>query len=201
VRDAETLAQAVEVLLLGRAARGDLPVLLAAHALAADEPGRPAPVAAVAALDRRLDTVKLAPEEREGSVRVGRRLLAEGARLFPDRPVAAYAGAVRAGTSEAGPGHAAVAQGLLHAAAGVPARAAALAAAAGLASGTLTAAMRLGLIGHGEAQRLLLAARPWITAAVDRAVAADPADLRPSAPMLDIAVARHERADVRTFAS
>jgi urease accessory protein len=203
VRDAGDLAQAVEVLLLDRAAKAELPILLAAHRLAVGpgqrQDGAPAATfEAIAILDRRLETVKLAPEERAGSARVGRRLLAEGARLFPSSDVPAYAAVVRRG---AAPGHAAVAQGLVFAAAGVSGRAAALAAASGLASGVLTAAMRLGLIGHGDAQRLLLEARPVIAAAVERAAAADPTDLRPSAPMLDIAVARHARAEVRVFAS
>jgi urease accessory protein len=199
----DALGEAIATLLLDRAAEADLPVLLAAHAVAtmatASAEGGGGAIDRLAALDRTLETVKLAREEREGSMRVGRRLLVEAARLFPETAVARYAAAVRA--TGGPPGHTAVAQGLTYAAAGVSARTAALAAGAALASGTVTAAMRLGLIGHGDAQRLLLAAHPVIAAAVDRAEICDPFDLRPSAPMLDIALARHERADVRTFAS
>ena len=205
VRGADDLGQLVRTSLADRAAKADLPILLAAHALATGPvdgpdkgPGHDAAIEAITRLDRRIDTVKLAPEERDGSARVGRRLLAEGARLFPGSVIPGYAAAVRSGSA---PGHAAVAQGLLFGAAGVGARAAALAVASGLASGILTAAMRLGLIGHGDAQRLLLEARPAIAAAVERAAVADPADLRPSAPMLEIAVGRHARAEVRVFAS
>jgi urease accessory protein len=198
--DAASLGEVLATLLLERAAEADLPVVIAADRLGSD--AGPDPAAAIdrlADLDRQLEMVKLAREEREGSRRVGRRLLVEAARLFPDALVARYA--ALAGTAGGPPGHAAVAQGLAYAAGGVAGRTAALAAGAALANGTVTAAMRLGLIGHGDAQRLLLAAHPVITAAVDRAETRDPFDLRPSAPMLDIALARHERADVRTFAS
>ncbi|MFN8620934.1 MAG: urease accessory UreF family protein [Chloroflexota bacterium] len=202
VRDGADLAAVVRAQLLERAARADLPVLLAAHVLGEDGPdgadGADG-VGGLMTLDRRLDRVKLAREEREGSMRVGRRLLEEGARLYPgSATLAGMRAAARAGAT---PGHAAVAQGLVARAAGVEARTAALAAAAGLTSGLLTAAVRLGRIGHGEAQRRLQAAHPVILAAVDVALVADPADLRPSSPVLDVALARHERADVRAFAS
>lgn len=197
VADPGALGTVIAALLLDRAAEADLPVVLAAHRLGADADD--GVIDQLADLDRTLETVKLAREEREGSRRVGRRLLSEAARLYPGALVARYAAVARAAGGP--PGHAAVAQGLAYAAAGVAARTAALAVGAALASGTVTAAMRLGLIGHGDAQRLLLEAHPVIAAAVDRAETRDPADLRPSAPMLDIALARHERADVRTFAS
>ena len=65
----------------------------------------------------------------------------------------------------------------------------------------MTAAIRLGRIGHGEGQRLIHAAAADIVRALDIAEGVDVTDLRPSAPQLDIAAARHERAAVRTFAS
>lgn len=196
VTDARDLARTVGVVLRDRAAEADLPVLLAVHRAAMSAP---TDLAEVIALDRALGLVKLAREEREGSLRVGRRLLVEGARLFPEAAITAYAELGRGDATV--PGHAAVAQGLLYAAAGVPARSAALAVAAALVTSVVTVAVRLGLIGHGAAQRVLLDAHPAIVAAVDRAERCDPTDLRPSTPLLDIALARHERADVRTFAS
>jgi urease accessory protein len=129
---------------------------------------------------------------------VGRRLAFEAARLLDSAVLITMRDAIEAQLT---PGNAAVIQGLALAAVGTGRRAAGLAAASSFTIGFVTAAVRLGRIGHGEAQRLIRAAGPDICRAVDIAEGIDPTDLRPSAPQLDIAAARHERAAVRTFAS
>ena len=91
--------------------------------------------------------------------------------------------------------------GLATRAFGVPASDAAFGAAWSFASGLCAAAVRLGLMGHRDVQRLLRDAGPTMRKAVQRAIAADPRHLRPSAPQLDVALARHETAAAHLFAS
>jgi len=187
------LASLIRVHLLARYARADLVALLAAHG-AGD-------TARVVAIDRRLGASKLAADDRRGSERVGRRLAAEVARLVPAAsagPLLAFNTAIEAGET---PGNAAVAFGLAGEAFGIESRRTAMAAASAQVMGLAAAAVRLGLIGHAAGQRLIAGAAPAIVTAVELASAGDWRDLRPSAPELDVALARHERAPVRAFAS
>ena len=190
VRSADDVAALVRVSLLDRAARADLPVLLAVHA--AVELGT------VLEFESRLTATKLAADERTASRRVGRRLAIEAARLAPDDLLVAYVAALE---EDSLLGNSAVAMGLAMRAFAVPAREAATGAAWSLANGICAAAVRLGLIGHGDAQRILRDAAPVIVAAVERALAIDPARLRPSAPQLEVALARHETAATHLFAT
>lgn len=186
----EDVAAFLRVSLLDRLARADLVVLLAVHQAGdLDE---------VLEHDRRLSTVKLAADDRTASQRVGRRLAIEASRLSTDDLLAAYVAALG---DQRAPGNAAVASGLATRAFGVPASEAALGAAWSFASGLCAAAVRLGLMGHGEAQRILRQAGPTMRLAVERATACDPRDLRPSAPQLEVALARHETAAAHLFAS
>ena len=195
VDDPSAVAGCVRAMLLGRAARGDLAALVAAHRSASLAPPD---LEAILEIDRRLEATKLAAEERLGSCRVGRRLATEAARLI-DSPVSdAFLQAIERGTT---PGTAAVAFGVASAALAIPERQAALAAAHGHVLGLLGAAVRLGQIGHGDQQRLLRDARETIAEAVKIAQASDGWTFRPFAPGLDIAMARHEIAAGRLFAS
>ena len=190
VRSPDDVAALLQVSLLDRLARADLVVLIGVHgASGLDE---------VLELDRRLSTVKLAAGERTASQRVGRRLANEVSRLTPDALLASYVAAVDAGRT---PGNAATALGLALRAFRVPALEAAVAAAWGFANGLCTAAVRLGLIGHGDAQRILRESGAVIEGAVAQAMAADPDRLRPSGPQLEVALARHEIADAHLFAT
>jgi urease accessory protein UreF len=83
----------------------------------------------------------------------------------------------------------------------IPEDAAALAAAHASAVGLLGVGVRLGRIGHGDQQRLLRDAGKVIVRAVEVARATDWRSLRPFAPGLDIAMAGHEVASGRLFAS
>jgi urease accessory protein len=190
VRSADEVAALLEVSLLDRLARADLVILLAVHNAAdLDE---------IVELDRRLSAIKLAADERIASQRVGRRLAIEASRLVDDEVLADYVVALADGRAA---GNAAVAMGLATWAFGVAAHDAALGAAWSFANGLCAAAVRLGLMGHGQAQRTLRHAWPGIRQAVERAAAADPRDLRPSAPQLEIALARHETSSAHLFAS
>lgn len=205
ISDADELASFVRVYLLAKFARSDLIALLAAHD-AADERADAATEAAadadrverIVAIDRRLTAAKIAADDRIGSARVGRRLTTEVARLAPCAPLLGFLEAIEGGRTA---GNAAVAFGLAGRALGVEARPTALAASSALVIGFGAAAVRLGLIGHGAAQRLVAEAAPEIAAAVDRAARGHWSDLRPSAPQVEVALAAHETAAARQFAS
>jgi urease accessory protein len=190
VRSADDVAALLHASLLDRLARADLMVLVGVHAATGLD--------AVIELDRRLSSVKLAAGERTASERVGRRLAIEASRLGTDELLASYSAALDAGRT---PGNAATSLGLAMRAFHVPARDAAIAAAWGFANGLCTAAVRLGTIGHGDAQRVLREAAPSIERAVARAMETEPGLLRPSGPQLEVALARHETADAHLFAT
>jgi urease accessory protein len=192
---ASGIAGCLRAALLGRAARGDLAALIAAHRAATDEPPD---IDRIRAIDRRLEATKLAAEERQGSRRVGRRIAIEAERLTSSRVLASLVAAIDSGAT---PGTAPVAFGVAAAAMGIPERQAALASANATAMGLLGVGVRLGRIGHGDQQRLLREAQDLIVRAVDIAGATDWQALRPFAPGLDIAMARHETAPGRMFAS
>ena len=152
----------------------------------------------ITSIDRRLTASKLAADERLGSERVGRWLAVEVSRLVPADRIVAFLAAIEAGTA---PGNAAVAFGLAGQALGIDRRRTALAAASAQVMGLVAAAVRLGLIGHAAGQHCIAGAAPVIVAAVELASSRDWRELRPSAPQLDIALARHERAPARSFVS
>ena len=190
VRDGDDLLGYVRSCLRHRMARTDLPAVLAA--------ARAADLATLVAIDGRLDATKLAAEERAGSTRVGRRLLVEGGRLVESPLAADYGAAAAEGRS---PGHAAPAFGVIGRSLGADDRACALAFASAFTIGLVAAAVRLSVVGHRDAQRVIHASSLDIAAAVGIAAAMDWRDMASSAPQHDIALSRHEVADVRLFAS
>jgi urease accessory protein len=195
VRDAAGMAGCLRSALLGRAARGDLAALVAAHRAASKDPPD---IETILAIDRRLEATKLAAEERQGSRRVGRRIAIETERLTSATILTALLEAIETGAT---PGTAAVAFGVAAAAMTIQEQPAALAAAHAAALGLLGVGVRLGRIGHGDQQRLLRDAGEVIVRAVEVARATDWRSLRPFAPGLDIAMAAHEVASGRLFAS
>jgi urease accessory protein len=193
VRDAASLRLLLEAQLREKLAVADLPALLAVHdAAEAGDEGRPVQV------DRALTAVKLAREDREASARMGRRLLAECARLAPSRALSAHLAAVERGEA---PGNSAVALGLATQSMGVAGPEAALVACYSFCSSAVSAAMRLLRVGHGETQAVLRSCHPAMAAAVGRARRTSWTEMVPCTPELDIAHARHERAEARLFAS
>jgi urease accessory protein len=201
--DPSAIGRCLRAALVGRAGPGDLAALLIVHRAANATDDAPPDTARIIAADRRLAATKLAEEDRVGSVRVGRRIAVEAARLLG--PSAVVSWLLETIDARETPGTMAVAFGAAAADLGIPARQAALSAASSFSTAFLAAAVRLGQIGHGDVQRLLRDARPAIVAAVEIATVAanawDGGALRPFAPGLDIAVARHETAVGRLFAS
>jgi urease accessory protein len=194
LKNPEALAAVIEMTLRERLATADLPALLAAHraaqALAHTE---------VREIDSLLTTTKLAREEREASTRVGRRIAVEAARLAPeDRALDIYREGIDDGST---PGNASVAQGVAAAALRVPAKIAALGACHSLVAALVSVAMRLTRLGHGDAQAALRDAQPAMVTAVATAQKLDWRAMRSSCIQLDVAMARHERAETRMFAS
>jgi urease accessory protein len=206
VRTADDLAEVLEVALVSRLAMADLPALLAAHAVAADERadsrtnghGSADAGDRLRAIDRSLSAVKLAREEREGSERTGRRLAVEAGAIVPSPALGRL---LRAIEGRVTPGNNAVAFGVAAEAFGIERRPAALAAGSSFVLAFAMAGVRLGLMGHRAGQLTVRAAAAWVERAVDVADTIDPLDLRPSGPQLDVALARHETAPMRAFAS
>jgi len=201
VADVDQLATFVRVYLLSKFARSDLVSLVAAHAAAgpsADATTDDEALERIVAIDRRLTASKVAADDRAGSARVGRRLATEVARLAPTTTLTGFLAAIADGRTS---GNAAVAFGLAGRAFGVGPRETALAAGSALVTGLATAGVRLGLIGHGAAQRIIVESGPAVVSAVEEALAGDWRQLWPSAPQIEIALALHETAAVRQFAS
>jgi urease accessory protein len=199
------LLAVLEMNLRERLATSDLPALLAAHAAAEVSAHEK-----VCDIDHLLTATKLAREEREASVRVGERIAVEAARLVaPTLPSSAcgrgevaalyiYIEAINEGTT---PGNASVVQGVAAVALGIPARIAALGACHSFCASLVSAAMRLTRLGHGDAQAALREAQPTMAEAVGTAEGIDWTSMRSSCFQLDIAMARHEGAQARMFAS
>lgn len=172
-----------------RWATSDRAALAAAHGAGAD-------LEAVIGIDRLVEAQILARELRDGSRRTGRALLSVHdklgttlARAFLDR--------VRAGDT---PGHAAVAQGVVWRGVGLTLGQAELLSAHTLSIGLLGAAIRLGIIGHVDAQRILLVARETLVGIL-RQTAPSIDEMSAFAPQTEIAAMRHETAETRLFAN
>lgn len=187
--DARAVAEVVAAQLKRRWALCERPVLAHCHKAAGE-------LDAVAHADRALEAAQIVACARDGSRRLGAALLSVHTAIGTDG-AEAYRERVRAG---AAPGHQAAVQGLLWRAAGLRLDEAEAAAAHGLAVALLGAALRLGLIGHLEAQRCLTALRGDLAALLARP--APPLEgLSAYAPGADIAMMRHETRTGRLFAT
>src|ERR1700737_290672 len=174
VTSSDALARLLRMSFLHRLATADLPALLAAHSAGHPE---------VLEIDHRLSAVKLAREEREASVRMGRRIAVEVLRLAPgDEALSDFIADIDALRT---PGNASVAQGLAAAALGIPARSSALGACHSFATSMISAAMRLTRLGHGDAQAVLSLVQPVMVDAVDIASRVAWREIRSSAFQLD----------------
>ena len=151
---------------------------------------------AVTGADRLQDAMSLSAGLRDGSARMGRALLSVHEEL--GTPGAADYRA-RVQTDEA-PGHLPAVQGLLWRGAGLGRDEAEAASAHGLCVGLLGAALRLGLIGHLDGQRILARLRPGLASLL-----AQPAPLLAGAgayaPAVDIAIMTHETRTSRLFST
>jgi urease accessory protein len=150
----------------------------------------------IAEVDRNVEASTFGSIMRDGSRRNGGSFLASHARLG-DAMALRLRGAVRSGICL---GHIAVMQGAVWQAMGLSELLAQLASAYGAASGVTAAAVRLGAIGALDGQKILRGCLPLIESLVTDPVP-DDAQLSSFIPFLEIAAARHARADLRLFAN
>ena len=150
----------------------------------------------IAEVDRNVEASTFGSIMRDGSRRNGGSFLASHARLG-DAMALRLRGAVRSGICL---GHIAVMQGAVWQAMGLSELLAQLASAYGAASGVNAAAVRLGAIGALDGQKILRGCLPLIESLVADPVP-DDAQLSSFIPFLEIAAARHARADLRLFAN
>jgi urease accessory protein len=148
VTDRGGLEAFLEAQIEQRWASSDRVALLHSYAAGSD-------LEAVAEIDRFVDRSTCVASWRVGGRRLGRALLSTHAKLGTPL-AAAYAGWLPSGRA---PGQASVVQGLLGFALGLSASTCAGLSAYGLSVGIVGAGLRLGIIGHLDAQRLLLGQR------------------------------------------
>ena len=153
-------------------------------------------IGAIAAVDHDVESSTFGASLREGSRRNGSAFLASHTRLG-GTIAPRLRQAVRSGECL---GHIVVMQGVVWRAMGLDEQLAQLTSGYCVASGAIAAAVRLGALGALEGQKVLAAALPLIDELVARPAPENVA-LRSFLPFLEIAAARHERADLRLFAN
>jgi len=147
-------------------------------------------------IDRLTEALTLTLQMREGSRRAGKALIGVAGKL----------GGVRAQgyrqqmANDPTLGHLTVVQGLVYRDFGVTLPAAELLSGWTLVTGLVSAATRLGAIGHVEAQASLAIARGVLADLLAEPIAAD-AEPQSFTPLIDIAVARGPARHVRMFAT
>lgn len=189
VHQSRELAACLEGQLRYRWAVCDRPALLAAFRADGDLPR-------AQRIDCELEAMTLAQELRDGSKRGGAALLTVHERLGT-RGAMEYRAAVRAGSAY---GHLPVVQGLLWRGAGLNETAVETVSAHALCTSLLSAALRLGVLGHLQAQEILLRMRSIIAALLETpAPALD--QIYACTPAMEIASMRHEVQSSRAFAN
>ncbi len=189
ITGAETLHAFIDGQLRYRWAGTDRVVLAAAHQANGD-------LDSVAEADRVLDAMSLPAGLREGSARMGAALLSIHVELETHQ-ADVYRARVR---KTIVPGHMAAVQGLVWRATGLSLDGALAVSAHGTCIGLLGAAMRLGLIGHLDGQRLLARLRETtVELLTDPAPPLDAATAY--APAVDIAIMHHETKTSRLFST
>ncbi len=193
VEDGDDLEALLETYLRQQVGPGELVALRAAYAaaLAGD-------VGAVCVADRRLTAVTLAAEFRDSAEQSGSRLLSLQRDLRDSDLFDQYAERVAAGDA---PGNYPVVLGAATALAGIDERKACLLACHGFVTGLLGAAQRVLSLGHTEAQRILDALTPAMSAAVDDSADRGLDEMSQFTPLVDVLAADHERAQRRLFVS
>lgn len=171
-----------------QAGRLVLPLLGAAH----DEPSR------LAALDGAADALLVSHVANRASRSQGRAFVAACARVFEEPAIVAIDEACRARTLRVhvGPAFGAVARHL-----GVPRDDAMAVHLHGALRSVLSAAVRLGLCGPHEAQRMTRERAPLLERVLAAAAGLSPGDAAQPAPVLDLLGMAHDRLDVRLFTS
>jgi len=171
---------------LEQAGRATLPLLNAAHR----HPGR------LAELDELANVFLVNAVANRASRVLGRAFSATCARVWPTADVVVLDAGVRQCC-----GHAAPVIGAMLATLGVEAEAARHLSLFATVRGVLAAAVRLGIAGSYDAQRLQHEAAPLMLEVARRSAALDERDLAQTAPVLDLLQAAHDRLYSRLFQS
>ena len=150
----------------------------------------------LAEIDRRADAFLLNPVANRASRVQGRTLLATAARVWPSPALTALAARANHTLAHVAPLWGAVFQAL-----GVALPTAQRMALFGASRGILSAAVRLGIAGSYEAQRLQSACAPLLEQVAGRCTALTLDDLAQTAPLLDLLQAGHDRLYSRLFQS
>ena len=169
-----------------QAATGSLPLVNAAYR----EPGR------VAEWDALNDAFLANAVANRASRVQGRTLAASAARVWPSPALQAIQSRCLQLFA-----HAAPITGVVFAALGVPLETTQRLVLYGAARGVLSAAVRLGVVGSYDAQRLQSECAGWSAQVLLRYRDAGPADLAQSAPVLDVLQGEHDRLFSRLFQS
>jgi urease accessory protein len=193
VTDATTLGTACHSLLRHQVGPTDA-VAAAACAVAAHDHD----LTAFVAVDRRLSATRAAREARDGSTRIGRRLLDTAASAERHPWLYSLRDRVRSGDT---PGNQACILGAIAGLSGIVPEQAAMLALWTAANGFLNAGLRLLRVTHDDVQAILVATRPLIETLAAEAAKAEPMDMAGAAPQFEIWAMRHEAATVRLFAS
>jgi len=189
VASSSQLAEFVEGQLRNRWATCDAGALVAAHRAQGQ-------LDRIAAVDAIIEAMTLATELREGSKRAGNALLTVHAKL-DTAGATEYRDRVRTRDAH---GHLPVVQGMVWRAAGMPEDICRAASAHALCTGLVSAALRMGFIGHVDAQKVLIRMRPVLVELLGQ----EPTDvdgLHAYTPQAEIAAMRHEVQDARLFAN
>lgn len=149
---------------------------------------------AVAEIDAEVEALSLARDLREASRRAGRALLRVHSQLGTGN-VAAYLELIRRGQAY---GHVPIVQGLVWRILTRDVTAAETLAGHLLCVAFVSAAVRLGCVGHIDAQQVLSGAHTTLAKVLQLL---PPTDLSSFAPVADIAMMRHEVQEVRLFSS
>jgi urease accessory protein len=152
----------------------------------------------VAAIDERCDAFLRNAVANRASRMQGRAWLSTVERSFPDRAVLDLCGSIR---SARGPRHFAPAFGSTMKALGIERREAVRLFLFGVARGTLSAAVRLGIVGTMDAQRLLSECGSVLDLALERSEKLSMDDAAQTAPLIDLWQASHDRLYSRLFQS
>lgn len=189
VRTAADVESLVAGQLERRWAGFDRPAVIAAHSAAGD-------LDRVCVIDREVDAATLAREAREGARRVGTAVL----KVHEGMGTVGAADYRRRINEGAAHGQMAVVQGFIARASGLDVDAACALSAHQLVLSVVSAALRLGLLGHVDAQRILAGQRERV-AALMMQPCPDVFELHAYAPAAEIAMMRHETGSGRMFAS
>lgn len=193
LQSSEQLQALIRDLLLGSLGPADGVALANAHRALLTEDTELA-----AEADLRLTATKLTRESRVASERTGKQFLNLASTLFNHPLLTRHAARVKSGEL---PGNHAVALGLTKAALGVSREHALAGELFTFTAGCTSAAIRLSLIDHREAQRLLHELKPVITRAAAENLNRGVHEIASTLPLADALATHHEHAAARLFIS